>query len=48
MENPSLAKAEGMVRFNLSGKLPLSEQDWPEILSQEKVQYVSKLVDKNQ
>jgi hypothetical protein len=31
-ENPFLAKAEGMLRFNLKGRLPLAKQDWPECL----------------
>jgi hypothetical protein len=35
-ENSMLAKAEGMLRFNLKGKLPLAEQEWPEVLSEEK------------
>jgi len=30
--SPSLAKAEGMVRFYLEGKLPLQQQTWPEPL----------------
>lgn len=31
-ENPALAKAEGMMRFYLHGKQPLSKQKWPECL----------------
>lgn len=31
--NPALAKAEGLVRFYLQGKLPPSEQHGPEVLS---------------
>ncbi len=32
-ENNFLSKAEGMVRFNKMGKLPLSEQKWPECVA---------------
>jgi hypothetical protein len=38
--NPTLAKAEGMLRFNLKGKLPLVEQEWPEVLSEEKAKFL--------
>ncbi len=31
-QEPFLAKTEGMVRFYLEGKRPLSEQEWPECL----------------
>jgi hypothetical protein len=31
--NPTLAKAEGMVRFYREGKRPLAEQQWPECLN---------------
>ena len=31
--NPTLAKAEGMVRFHLEGRRPLHAQKWPEPLS---------------
>lgn len=34
--DPFLAKTEGMVRFHLQGKLPLSKQDWPEVLLDQK------------
>lgn len=34
--SPALAKAEGMVRFYLEGKRPLGEQDWPEVLQEQK------------
>jgi hypothetical protein len=34
--NQILAKAEGMLRFYLQGKLPLDEQVWPERLAQSK------------
>jgi hypothetical protein len=30
--SPSIAKAEGMLRFYLNGKRPLEQQDWPEAL----------------
>ncbi len=35
-QNYLLAKAEGMLRFHLQGRLPLEEQDWPECLSDKK------------
>jgi ribosomal protein S18 acetylase RimI-like enzyme len=31
-KEPSLAKIEGMIRFYIEGKRPLSEQVWPEVL----------------
>jgi len=31
--NPTLTKAEGMVRFYLEGRRPLCAQNWPELLS---------------
>jgi hypothetical protein len=34
--NPTFAKAEGMLRFYLQGKRPLAEQDWPEVLMEQK------------
>jgi hypothetical protein len=34
--NPFFAKAEGMFRFYLEGKRPLAEQDWPEVLIEQK------------
>lgn len=34
--NYTLAKAEGMFRFYLDGKLPLTKQDWPVVLHVEK------------
>jgi hypothetical protein len=43
-ENPTLAKAEGMLRFNLKGKLPLTAQEWPEILADEKAKLVDSAV----
>jgi hypothetical protein len=32
-DHPTLAKAEGMLRFYLEGKRPLNEQKWPECLT---------------
>ena len=32
--NPLLAKAEGMLRFHIEGKRPLTEQTWPECLTE--------------
>jgi hypothetical protein len=34
--NPLLAKAEGMLRFHVAGKKPLTEQEWPECLAAKK------------
>jgi hypothetical protein len=34
--HPTLAKAEGMVRFYLEGRRPLAEQSWPEVLVNKK------------
>jgi hypothetical protein len=34
--NYLFAKAEGMLRFHVQGKIPLQEQDWPECLLNEK------------
>ena len=34
--NPLLAKTEGMLRFNLAGKRPLTDQPWPEALQPQK------------
>jgi hypothetical protein len=42
-ENPSLAKAEGMLRFNLKGRVPLASQDWPEVLAEEKTKFLVEL-----
>jgi hypothetical protein len=36
----TLAKAEGMVRFCLDGKLPSLEQDWPDCLSELKDEWL--------
>ena len=41
--NPFLAKTEGMVRFYLEGKRPLSEQTWPEPLEGRKEELIKKL-----
>jgi hypothetical protein len=35
-DNPTLAKAEGMIRFYLEGKRLPSRQDWPEGLAHRK------------
>ena len=35
-QNAALAKAEGMIRFYLHGKLPLTQQEWPESVAQHK------------
>jgi hypothetical protein len=34
--HPTLTKAEGMIRFSLEGKRPLSEQQWPEALTEQR------------
>jgi hypothetical protein len=39
-ESPALAKAEGMLRFSLKGKIPIGEQEWPEVLAEEKSRWV--------
>ena len=41
--NPFLAKAEGMLRFHVEGKHPLTEQTWPECLSCQKASSLTKL-----
>lgn len=47
-KNNFLAKAEGMIRFNRMGKIPLSEQVWPECVVQYKPQVtLSELSTKN-
>jgi hypothetical protein len=33
-ENPFLSKSEGMVRFNIEGKNPIFEQEWPKCISE--------------
>ncbi len=45
--NHLLAKAEGMVRFYLQGKLPLEEQTWPEALVDRKAEILAKLAPNN-
>ncbi len=40
--NPTLAKAEGMLRFYREGQRPLNEQNWPEILRKIGLKTVSK------
>jgi len=37
--NYLLSKAEGMVRFNLQGRLSLAEQEWPECLAEAKARW---------
>lgn len=37
--NPTLAKAEGMLRFHLDGKLEIAGQDWPDCLSEQKAKF---------
>lgn len=41
--NSLLAKAEGMVRFNIQGRLPLNQQSWPEGLLDQKTKIISQL-----
>lgn len=41
--NYSLAKAEGMLHFYRQGKLPLSEQEWPGVLLEQKDEIISRL-----
>ena len=42
-ENSRLSKAEGLLRFHSEGKLPLSEQEWPECLGEHKAKMLEKL-----
>ena len=42
--NPLIAKAEGMLRFYLEGKLSLEEQNWPENLGSCKTELLNSLV----
>jgi hypothetical protein len=42
--SPLLAKAEGMLRFNLKGKLPLADQEWPEPLLDNKLTLLESIV----
>ena len=41
--NVTLAKAEGLIRFYLEGKRPLTQQNWPECLADQKAQLIQKL-----
>lgn len=34
--NPQIAKAEGILRFNIQGKRPLAEQEWPDGLQDQR------------
>jgi hypothetical protein len=43
-----LAKAEGMIRFYLQGKLPLDQQEWPDCLAQIKSTEILKLENESQ
>jgi hypothetical protein len=38
--NPFLAKAEGMLHFNLAGRCPLAQQTWPDCLKDQKGTFV--------
>jgi len=40
-KNSFLAKAEGMTRFHVLGKVPLSEQAWPECVNQYKAEFLA-------
>ncbi len=40
-QNPTLAKAEGMIRFFLDGRRPPNAQDWPECLADKKEELFS-------
>ena len=42
-ENPRLSKAGGLLRFHSEGKLPLSEQEWPECLREHKAKMFGKV-----
>ena len=46
-DNPSLAKAEGMLRFYLQGKRPIDRQDWPECLTDRREELVQSLSQAN-
>ena len=43
--NPTFAKAEGMMRFYLQGKLPLTDQDWPDGLLDQKSAILAQLIE---
>jgi hypothetical protein len=42
-DNPTLAKAEGMLRFRLQGKRPADRQDWPECMTDRKKELLQSL-----
>jgi hypothetical protein len=42
-DNPSWAKAEGMLRFHLEGKRPPAKQDWPECLADRRSEFLEAL-----
>jgi len=42
-DNPTLAKAEGMLRFHLQEKCPADRQDWPECLTDRKQELLQSL-----
>lgn len=42
-ERPTIAKAEGMVRFYLEGKKPLAEQLWPDCLTTQRTELLNNL-----
>jgi len=43
--NHTLAKAEGLIRFYLQGKLPLTDQDWPDGLLDQKSAILAQLIE---
>ena len=46
-DNPTLAKAEGMLRFHLQEKRPADRQDWPECLTDRKQELLQSLKSPN-
>ncbi len=44
--NTTLSKAEGMVRFYLEGKKPLSQQQWPDVLLNQKEEIIAQSIGK--
>jgi hypothetical protein len=46
-DNPLIAKAEGMLRFNIEGKLPVRQQNWPECISHRKEELIH-AIERNQ
>ncbi len=42
-DSPTLAKAEGMLRFYLQGKRPIDRQDWPECLADRREELIQSL-----